>query len=394
MKKPRSVSFILTLIVIAQFACTSLWFAGNAVVNDLVQRFSLSSAAAGHITSTVQFGFIGGTLVFALLGIADRFSPSRIFFCCAMLAAAINLSLFLIDDYKMVMITRACTGFLLAGIYPVGMKIAADHHEKGLGKALGWLVGALVLGTAFPHLVHVFTKSLSWQWVIAICSLLSATGGVLVLLLVPDGPFRTKATAFYPARMIWLFTKAGFRHAAFGYFGHMWELYSFWAFVPFILQSWADQHVTVLPLSLLAFIVIAMGTPACIIGGFLSQKYGSAKTAFTALSISGLCCVLSPFLFGLPFFLFLFFLLIWGMAVITDSPQFSTLVAQSIPAEIRGTALTITNSIGFAITILSIETINSLRSIVDPKYLCLFLAIGPLIGLLSMRRLRELRIRN
>lgn len=385
--KTRSVHTILFLIVTAQFACTSLWFAGNAVIGDLMQRFALSTSAVGHITSMVQFGFIAGTLLFAILGIADRFSPSSIFFCCAMMASAVNLLLFVFDGYNVILFSRACTGFLLAGIYPVGMKIAADHHEKGLGKALGWLVGALVLGTAFPHLVHVFTSSLSWKWVIGISSVLSMTGGCIILFFVSDGPYRTKGNGFDPLALLKIFRNEKFRPAAFGYFGHMWELYTFWAFIPTILSTYAaKQNAALYSLSLFAFITIGSGALACVAGGYLSGRAGSARTAFLALLLSCICCLCSPLLFSLPLWLFIPFMFIWGMSVVADSPQFSTLVAQSIPSEIRGTALTITNSIGFAITIGSIETFNYLRNYIAPENIYLVLAIGPIAGLFSMRK--------
>lgn len=381
----RSVHTILFLIVTAQFACTSLWFAGNAVAGDLIHHFSLGGSAVAHLTSMVQFGFIGGTLLFALLGVADRFSPSRIFFCCAVLAAAVNLLLFVADDYQLVMFSRGCTGFLLAGIYPVGMKIAADHHEKGLGKALGWLVGALVLGTAFPHLVHVFTAQLSWKWVIGISSALSVAGGCIILFFVPDGPYRTRGSGFAPFVLLKIFRNAKFRAAAFGYFGHMWELYTFWAFVPSILSTYAVKLHASYNVPMLSFLTIGSGALACIAGGYLSARIGSARTACLALFISGACCLSSPWLFNLPFGLFIPVLFAWGMSVVADSPQFSTLVAQSISSETRGTALTITNSIGFALTIGSIETLNYLHNYIAPEYTYLILAIGPIAGLFSMR---------
>ncbi len=386
MQKQRSVT-VLPYIVAAQFACTSVWFAGNAVINDVIRHFSLSAEVLGHLVSAVQLGFIAGTLLFAIFTVSDRFSPSRVFVVCALAAAVSNLSVFVAEGVVSLMVARFATGFFLAGIYPVGMKIAADHHQQGLGTALGWLVGALVLGTAFPHLVQVYTAGLSWKWVIAVSALLSVAGACIIGLFVPDGPYRSKSNGFDPAVLLKIFRNADFRSAAFGYFGHMWELYAFWAFVPSVFHTYFSMHGQENgQVALLSFLVIAIGAPACIMGGYLSRSWGSARTAFLALLISASCCLLSPFLFQLSFPFFLFLMLVWGMSVVADSPQFSTLVARSIPPEIRGTALTITNSIGFAITILSIETLNYLRDDLTARYLFLLLAAGPLLGMLAMKR--------
>lgn len=387
MQKQRSVT-VLPFIVAAQFACTSVWFAGNAVINDIIRHFALSTEVLGHLVSAVQLGFITGTLLFAVFTVSDRVSPSRVFVVCALAAALCNLSVFVAEGFSSLMLARFATGFFLAGIYPVGMKIAADHHQQGLGTALGWLVGALVLGTAFPHLVHVYTAGFSWKWVIAISALLSVTGAWIIGLFVPDGPYRSRSNGFDPAVLLKIFRNADFRSAALGYFGHMWELYAFWAFVPSVFHTYFSVHNDQgnEPVALLSFLVIAIGAPACVMGGYLSRSWGSARTAFLALFISASCCLLSPFFFQLPFPVFLLLMLVWGMSVVADSPQFSTLVAGSISPEVRGTALTITNSIGFTITILSIETLNYLRDDLPSRYLYLLLAAGPLLGMLAMKR--------
>ena len=182
---------ILAIIVFSQFCCTSLWFAGNAIIADLISVFTLNVSALGHLTSALQFGFISGTFLFALLTISDRFSPSRVFFFSAITAAIFNVMV-AIEGHGIssLLIIRFLTGFFLAGIYPVGMKIASDYYKEGLGKSLGFLVGALVLGTAFPHILKAFGTVLPWELIIYITSVLSVLGGVLMLLFVPNGPYR------------------------------------------------------------------------------------------------------------------------------------------------------------------------------------------------------------
>ncbi len=376
---------ILPIIVLAQFACTSLWFAGNAVINDIVKQFSLQPNALGHLVSAVQLGFISGTLLFAIFTISDRFSPSKVFFICAMAGAASNLLIFFADGLTTIIASRFITGLFLAGIYPVGMKIASDYHKEGLGKALGWLVGALVLGTASPHLVHAVTENLSWKIVMIVSSSLSVIGGFIILILVPDGPHGSRSKGIDMSAFAKIFHNKDFRSVAFGYFGHMWELYSLWAFIPAILTSYAAIHSEIkMSIPLFSFFIIASGGLGCVLGGYLSQYFKNSIIAFSALTISLICCLLSPFLLHLPFTFFLLLLFVWGISVTTDSPQFSTMVAHSAPKESKGTALTITNSLGFFITIISIETINYLRSFIDPNDIYLLLAIGPLLGLIAL----------
>jgi predicted MFS family arabinose efflux permease len=267
------------------------------------------------------------------------------------------------------------------------MKIASDYHNKGLGKALGFLVGALVLGTAFPHLLKSITHAFSWKYVIAATSILSITGGILIFLFVPDGPFRTKSTKLDVSAFYINFKNKNFRSAALGYFGHMWELYTFWAFVPIILLEFLRQNDHVkFNIPTIAFIIIAVGLFSCIIGGFIAQKYSSAKTASCALFISLVCCLVSPFIFQMPFTIFIIIMIVWGMAVVADSPQFSTLIAQSAITESKGTALTIVNCIGFSITIISLQVVSLLSKFLQPEYLYLTLSIGPFVGLIAMSR--------
>lgn len=381
--------WVLPIIIFSQFCCTSLWFAGNSISDDLILTFNLSSQSLGYIISSVQLGFIVGTFVFALLTLSDRFSPSKVFFICAILGSVFNLGLlYSSNSILTILCFRFLTGLSLAGIYPVGMKIAADHYESGLGKSLSFLVGALVLGTAFPHLIKAFELNLKWETVIWVTSILALIGGILILRFVPNGPYQKLANKFEVSKMFRVFKNASFRSAAFGYFGHMWELYAFWTFLPILLLSYSKFHQIDINISLFSFIIIASGTLSCFLAGFISNKLGTKKTAVLALSISGLCCLLSPLFFMInSSSIFILFLIIWGMVVIADSPLFSTLVAQNTEPESKGTALTIVNCIGFAITIISIQILNLL--IIDynwTQYAFIILAIGPLLGLILLKR--------
>ena len=381
---------ILPVIVFAQFAGTSLWFAGNAIAADLRQAFSLTAGATGNLTAAVQLGFIAGTLVFGMLSIADRFSSSRVFFACAIAGAFFNGCVaWLASGLGSLLAFRFLTGFFLAGIYPVGMKISADWFARDLGRALGWLVGALVLGTAFPHLLRALGASFSWQMVVTATSALALLGGALLFFAVGDGPHRRPAPEFEWSAIPRIFRSPDFRAAAFGYFGHMWELYAMWAFTPLLLAAYNEAHGTTIPVALWSFLVIATGSLGCVSGGYVSLKRGSPRVAFGMLLTSGICCVLSPILFLSPTWIFLPFLLIWGFSVVGDSPQFSSLVAKAAPSEYIGTALTIVNSLGFALTIVSIQLLSRIESRVGANWWFLLLAPGAVFGLVSMSRLHS-----
>jgi MFS family permease len=378
---------LLPTIVLAQFCCTSLWFAGNAVMDELVTTFQLPAAALGTLTSAIQFGFICGTLVFAVLAVADRFSPSRVFLLSALAAAVLNLAATAPDNTLWTLAAgRFGVGFFLAGIYPVGMKIASDYYQTGLGKSLGFLVGALVLGTAFPHLLKTLGGDFPWRHLLWCTSCLAIFGGSLIGLFVPDGPHRAVAgrpdlTAFFR-----VFRNRDLRSAAFGYFGHMWELYAFWAFVPLLLVAYQGQHpAAVGNVSAWSFAVIGVGGVACVIGGYLSARFGVKRVAATALLASGGCCVAAPFLLGAPPLVFLPFLLGWGMVVVADSPLFSTLVAGTARPELKGTALTIVNCLGFTLTIISIQLLSGLLAGgLAVRWLPWLLVPGPLLGLIGL----------
>ncbi len=350
---------------------------------DLQRAWGLPAEALGYTTSAVQLGFISGTLAFAFFAVADRHSPRLVFLLCALAAAAANAAILGAGgSLGLLLALRFATGFFLAGIYPVGMKIASGWYQRDLGNALGFLVGALVAGTAFPHLLRGLGQALPWPGVLAAASTVAAFGGVLMFVLVPDGPHLSKGAKFDPRALAAVFRAPAFRASAFGYFGHMWELYAFWAFVPWVLAARGIAHV-----SLWSFAVIGIGTLGCIAGGLVSLRRGSAPVAFAQLSASGLCCLASPLLYFAPAPVFLAFLLFWGVAVVGDSPQFSALNAQSAPRERVGSALTIANCIGFGITIFSIELLNAASRVLAPQWLFLLLAPGPAIGLLALRPL-------
>jgi MFS family permease len=378
----------LILIVIAQFLGTSLWFAGNVAAPEFEVLLAIPGITS-WIVSAVQLGFILGTFVYAFWSVSDRFSPSSVFFLSAFLAALSNFLITVIPpELYSVLGFRFLAGFFLAGIYPVGMKIAADYFEKGLGSALGFLVGALVLGTAFPFILKATGADVNWKTILWATSGLALTGGALVGFFVPNGPFRKPNPAFDLRLLPTLAQNNKLRAAASGYFGHMWELYTFWTFLPLLIRDLRDEPEIGNENYLWTFLIIAAGSVSCVVGGLISGKIGSEKVALYSLAGSGICGALLIAFPAMPMELVLPFLLLWGVLVVSDSPQFSTLVAQSVPAEHRGSALTLVNCFGFGLTIFSIQFNQLLtRSLPVSEFLG-WLAVGPMLGLVAFRFFR------
>lgn len=384
MSEPRPRR-ILPIIVLAQFCGTSLWFAGNAASADLGMGDSVA-----YVASAVQLGFIVGTLCSAWLRIADRYAASRLFFGSCLLGAACNYPLTMLalatlpQPDAAVLILRFLVGVALAGIYPVGIRAAASWFQAGLGHALGFLTGALVLGTSFPHLMRALGARIDGGLVLASASAIAVLGGAAMLAWVPDDPYARRAPSSGGGTLAQAWRSLpGLRAAAIGYFGHMWELYAFWTFVPFYVAAHAaalGAPMAAPTVSLWAFAIIGLGALGCVGGGFVSRRLGSRPVALTQLSLSGLCCVLSPLCFALPTPAFLAFLLFWGIVVVGDSPQFAALVAQESPPAQVGSIVTLVNAIGFAITVVSIQLLDALAGALPAPYVMAVLAAGPIIG--------------
>lgn len=356
-------------IVLAQFFCTSVWFAGNIAYSGQV-----------WLLSAVQMGFILGTLLFAILNIADRFRPKAVFLVCACVGALCNISsLWLPQELLWLFVARVACGVSLAGIYPVGMKIAASWYPKGLGWALGVLVGALVLGSGLPHLIRAIGWQGGPQEILWMTSALCVTGGLIQFFFVGDGPHLPKGSAFDLGVLRDIFAHPGFRASAFGYFGHMWELYAVYAHIPKVTQVFAPQTSAAW-----AFGFFVSGFLGCALGGRLAQTLGSRTVAMWSLRGSLLICLLSPLLFWLPSWLSLGVLMLWGALIIADSPQFASLNAQYAPKAYVGTALTIVNCLGFLLTIGSIQLLGALIPQVGIQWVFLILTIGPILGTWSL----------
>ena len=378
----RPASHILPTIVLAQFAGTSVWFVGNAVLPELAHHWSEISGGLAWVTSSVQLGFIAGTLLFAFSGLSDRVRSNHLFAASAVLAAGANAASMLApESFTWFMAMRVLTGVSLAGVYPVGMKLAASWFRDGLGSAIGFLVGALVLGTAFPQLLR--SAALDPDALVLTASALALAGAIAVLAAVPEGPGVGRGQPGRLRDALDLFSNPGFRSASLGYFGHMWELYAFWAFVPFAVRMVAGPDASG---GGWAFAIIGAGSLGCVAGGFASRRWGSARVAGLFLAGSGICCLLSPLVLSTDSAqLGLAFLFLWGVLVAGDSPQFSAVAARSAPPDKVGTGLTIMNALGFALTIPAISLLAWAGPRIPEPWLFMLLLPGPVVGVWALR---------
>lgn len=387
-----SVSKVLFYVSLAVFLATSVWFSGTAAAPLLKTVWNLSDVQMAWLTVAVQVGFILGTFLYSLFNVADIFRARYVFFYSAVLCAVFNgIFAFFCSEIGTAVLFRFLTGMFLAGIYPVGMKLVASWFRTGLGWRLGIMVGALTLGTAFPYLIQALGSGINWKFLTAFASILALIGGLIVLILIPEGPFLRDTARFDIRAAFRMFKRKSFRLQAVGYFGHMWELYTFWALssVFFAAALNSKPRVYNFNIPFVAFLIIAIGTAGCILGGWVSRIWGERKIALVSLCVSGGLCILSSLLFGMPPWILIIMLLIWGFFVVSDSPQFSALAAVYCPPEYTGTAFAIQNGIGFGITVLSLQVIPWIAQSIGWQWAFVFLAPGPIIGAIAMIRLKE-----
>ncbi len=368
------------LVALVQVLAMAPWFAAAAATPSMAAEWGRSASELSWLTSAVQLGFVGGAVGMAWFGVPDRVPPARLLPLGASLAALATAVPALVGaPFAVVLACRAVTGAALATVYPPGIRVAASWTVRFRGTAVALLVGALTLGSAVPRLAPT-DPPLAWRTTF----LLAAGSAVVAALLATRlrlGPHARPAPRFDPRRAREVFTVPRQRRPALGYIGHMWELYAFWTWLPALTEQASVSSPLVTPFAI-AGLAGALGSLGA---GVLADRVGRDRVARGALLVSGVCCLASPLVPVLPLWALAVFLLVWGAAVVGDSPLWSAMLGDASPPDSVGTALTVQTAAGFATTVASIALLPVIASAISWRLAFTTLAIGPALGLLASR---------
>lgn len=377
----------LVTIAVGQLFALSLWFSASAVAPQLRVLWSLDTGQEAGLTLAVQLGFVVGALLSAIFNLADVIPSRRLFLFSAVGGALANLGLLFMSE-STVMVTlglRFVTGVFLAGVYPAGLKVMAGWFKAGRGMALGVLVGALTLGSASPHLVRGL--GLEWQGVVIAASAFTFVAAGM-MTRVGDGPYEVPTQSFRWRQLGLVVRNRGVRLSTYGYLGHQWELYAMWTWTAAFLAASASAFGSSYgSIPLITFAVIGVGGLGSWWAGSLADRLGRTRVAGGAMVVSGTCAALTPLVFGTAPWVVVPLMLVWGLTVVADSAQFSTMVIETAEDGVRGTALTLQTAVGFLLTLVTIRWVPAIADSVGWQWAFPILAIGPALGVVAMVRL-------
>lgn len=383
----------LTLICVAVICILTTWFSATAIIPELRQGWGLSAAEAAWLTNAVQIGFVTGAVGSSFVNLPDLVQMNRLMAASAVLAAAANAILLIEPGFATAILARFVTGLALAGVYPPALKLVSTWFVRGRGLALGFLIGALSLGSSVPHLTRAVTQGVDWQGVVIASSLLTLAGAAVIVGFVREGPYPFGRAVFNPRKALLVFTNRPLFLANLGYFGHMWELYAMWAWI-LAFAAAAEPGLSPFPFgsaSMLSFVAVASGGFGCLLGGWLADRFGRCLTTAGMMAVSGGSALVIGFAFSGPAWLMGAIVIVWGMSIVGDSAQFSASATELADQSFVGTALALQLGIGFALTVAAIWLLPLFAEMIGGwQWAFLLLVPGPAIGIVAMLALRRL----